>query len=135
MLGYINDAEAIVDEVKVEGEGKTVEAMLFKDETESEKEERMAVIGQSLVISRLEDDLDEILKTKTSVKDTEERIYHLKQVIELLKGFEIKKKGDSENKMDTSDKKELEVKEGMEEEPECRVPSYHAAVDYTHSLG
>ena len=66
----------------------------------------------------MEDDLDEILKTKISVKDTEERIYHLKQVIELLKGFEIKKKGDSENKMDTRDTKELEVKEGMEEEPE-----------------
>ena len=62
--------------------------------------------------------LDEILKTKISVKDTEERIYHLKPVIELLKGFEIKKKGYSETTLDTSDKKELEVKEDMEEEPE-----------------
>ena len=118
MLGYVNDAEVKIDEVKVEGEGQMVEAMLFKGETELEKEERMAVIGQSLVISHLEDDLDEILETKISVKDTEERIYCLKQVIELLKGFEIKKKGDSENKMDTSDTKEFEVKEGMEEEPE-----------------
>ena len=117
MLAYIND-DVIVDEVKGEGEWQMVEAMLFKGETESEKEEKMEVIGQSLVISHLEDDLDEILKTKISVKDTEERIYCLKQVIELLKGFEIKKKGDSENKMDASDKKELEVKEGMEEEPE-----------------
>ena len=74
MLGYVNDAEVIVDEVKVEGEGQMVEAMLFKGETELEKEERMAVIGQSIVISHLEDDLDEILKTKISVKYTEERI-------------------------------------------------------------
>ena len=39
-----------------------------------DKQHRMAVIGQSLVISKLEDELDMELKMKFDVKDTEERI-------------------------------------------------------------
>ena len=92
MIGYVNNDEVSVSSNKEMDTRNTVENLLFAGETESEKEERMAVIGQSLVISWLEDDLDNILKNKIAVKNTEERIYHLKQVIELLNGFEIKKK-------------------------------------------
>ena len=92
MLSYVNNDEVSVSSNKEMVTRNTVENLLFAGETESEKEERMAVIGQSLVISWLEDDLDNILKNKIAVQNTEERIYHLKQVIELLNGFEIKKK-------------------------------------------
>ena len=116
MLGYVNDGENYVsaEESQKKFAGNTVTQMLFKGETDSEKEERMAVIGQSLIISHLENDLEEILKTKIAVKDTEDRIYHLQQVIQLLKGFKIKKKYDTEE--DEVEKKDLKEEENMKVE-------------------
>ena len=70
----------------------TMDEMLFREETKSEKEERMKVIGTSLVISQLENDLDVILTKKLRVSDTEERIERLKDVIGLLQGFTYSKK-------------------------------------------
>ena len=112
MVAYVNDSEVVVEQTN---EVKTVESMLFEGETESEKEERMAVIGQSLVISRLEDDLEQILKTKIAVKESKECICHLKQVIELLEGFEIKMKQDTEKSGETSEERNVEVKDTGEE--------------------
>ena len=116
MLGYVNDGVNYVstEESQKKFEGNTVTQMLFKGETDSEKEERMAVIGQSLIISCLEDDLEEILKTKIAVKDTEDRIYRLQQVIQLLKGFEIKEKHDTEE--DEVEKKDLKEEENLKVE-------------------
>ena len=116
MLGYINDGENYVsaEESQKRFEGNMVTQMLFKGETDSEKEERMAVIGQSLIISHLEDDLEEILKTKIAVKDTEDRIYQLQQVIQLLKGFEIKKKHDTKRSSSEKGLKRRRKSEGRE---------------------
>ena len=106
MIGYVNNNEVSVGSNKETDTRNTVENLLFAGETESEKEERMAVIGQSLVISWLEDNLDNILKNKIAVKNTEERIYRLKKVIELLNGFEIKKKEERQVTEQKSEKNE-----------------------------
>ena len=101
MIRYINNEEtfgcdkneSMVEMVRGNVEGLntnddvTVADMLFQGETEQEKEERMQVIGTSLKISQLEDDLDNILRQKLRVSDTEERIDRLKNVIILLQGF------------------------------------------------
>ena len=69
MHGYVNEEE------------NSVEVSL---ESEAEKKERMAVIGDSLTIKQLEKDIDDDLVNKLRVLNTEERIQHLKQLLALL---------------------------------------------------
>ena len=106
MAGYVNNGETFDDDADVENvenpagdvevckqkEEMTMDKMLFTEETKSEKEERIKVIGTSLAISQLENDLDVILTKKLRVSDTEERIERLKHVIGLLQGFTYSKK-------------------------------------------
>ena len=104
MAGYVNNGEtfdADADNVETpagdvevckQKEEMTMDEMLFTEETKSEKEERMKVIGTSLAISQLENDLDVILTKKLRVSDTEERIERLKHVIGSLQGFTYSKK-------------------------------------------
>ena len=99
--------------------------MLFTEETESEKEEQMKVIGTSLTISKLEDDLDEILTKKLKVKNTEERIKRLKNVIDILQGVRYEKEDKNNTDEDADEKigtnkevtnKEMEIEEEKQEE-------------------
>ena len=92
MIGYVNNSEIAGGEEKVEESVNmkgTVESNAVL-ELEEDKQHRMDVIGQSLIISKLEDELDNELKTKFNVKNTEERIRRLKEVLGLLKTSEIK---------------------------------------------
>ena len=76
MIGYVNNSEIAAGEEKVEESVNmkgTVESNAVL-ESEEDKQHRMDVIGQSLIISKLEDELDNELKTKFNVKNTEERI-------------------------------------------------------------
>ena len=100
---------------------------LFTEETESEKEERMKVIGTSLMILKLEDDLDEILTKKLKVKNTEERIKRLKNVIAMLQGVRYEKEDKNNTDEDADEKigtnkevtdKEMEIEEKQEEKIE-----------------
>ena len=76
MIGYVNNSEIADGEEKVDESVNmtgTVESNAVL-ESEEDKQLRMDVIGQSLIISRLEDELDNELKTKFNNKNTEERI-------------------------------------------------------------
>ena len=63
LAAYINDEQITGD-------------MIYQ-ETEEEKQERKAVIGNSLEIKKLENAIDAELTHKLKVKDTEERIQRL----------------------------------------------------------
>ena len=92
MIGYINNLEIAAGEEKVE-ESVNMKGTVESNgvlESEEDKQCRMDVIGQSLIISKLEDELDNELKMKFNVKNTEERIRRLKEVLGLLKTSEIK---------------------------------------------
>ena len=81
MIGYINNSEIADGEEKVDKSVNmkgTVESNAVL-ELEEDKQHRMDVIGQSLIISKLKDELDNELKTKFNVKNTEERIRRLKE--------------------------------------------------------
>ena len=87
----------------------------------------MKVIGTSLMISKLEDDLDEILTKKLKVKNTEERIKRLKNVIDMLQGVRYEKEDKNNTDEDADEKigtnkevtdKEMEIEEKQEEKVE-----------------
>ena len=70
LAAYINDGQ-------ITGE------MIYQ-ETEEKKKERMAVIGNSLEITKLENVIDAELTCKLKVKDTEERIKRLREVFDFV---------------------------------------------------
>ena len=79
------------------------------------------------MISKLEDDLDEILTKKLKVKNTEERIKRLKNVIDMLQGVRYKKEDKNNTDEDADEKigtnkevtdKEMEIEEKQEEKVE-----------------
>ena len=82
MIGYINNSEiadgAGEDDVEVKNVMEDMEIdnndthMML--ESEEDKEHRIAVIGQSLTISKLEDELAKELEVTFNVQNTEERI-------------------------------------------------------------
>ena len=72
-------------------------------ESEADKKYRMCVIGQSLTISQLEDDLDNELKNRFDIEDTEERIRRLRSVLDLLKKQDLSKQ-DTQEKNTSQDK-------------------------------
>ena len=131
MIGYVNNKEtfgrdkneSMVETVcgNVDGlntnDDVTVADMLFQGETEEEKEERIQVIGTSLKISQLEDDLDNILQKKLRVSDTEERIDRLKNVITLLQGFTYSGK-EKEDKKEDKDSLKTGENDGNKKESE-----------------
>ena len=100
MIAYINNseidgaehgndgAETPAVEDNLEQTQQTEETVPFF-ESQEDKEHRIAVIGQSLTITKLEDELESELKTQIDVKDTEERIRRLRRVIGLLKGQNV----------------------------------------------
>ena len=141
MAGYVNNSEIFEGDVhqdktetaggdveeSVEKKDFSLEQMLFTEETESEKEEQMKVIGTSLTISKLEDDLDVILTKKLKVKNTEERIKRLKSVIDMLQGVRYEKEDknntnhDADEKTSTNEevtKKKMEIERKKEEKVE-----------------
>ena len=92
MIGYINNSE-IVDgagEDDIEVNNVMEETKIDNNDThmmlesEEDKEHRIALIGQSLTISKLEDEVQKELELTFNVKNTEERIRRLKLVLDLL---------------------------------------------------
>ena len=59
----------------------------YTEETENEKQVRLAIIGNSLEISKIEDEIHAELIKMVKVEDSEERIKRLKEVLELLQGY------------------------------------------------
>ena len=80
LTAYVNDEQISADTI-------------YPEETEEEREQRMAIIGSSLEIKNLENQIDEELVRKLRVKDTEQkieqRIERLKEVLNLLKSHEM----------------------------------------------
>ena len=105
MIGYVNNSEiATVKEEDLEVEIVTEETKIANNDThmmlesEEDKEHRIAVIGQSLTISKLEDELAKELEDTFSVQNTEERIRRLRMVLGLLQKSDFtKKETDIEN--------------------------------------
>ena len=66
---------------------------IYPEETEEEREQRMAIIGSSLEIKNLENQIDAELVLKLRVQDTEQkieqRIERLKEVLNLLKSHKM----------------------------------------------
>ena len=99
---------------------------IYTEETEAEKQERIAVIGTSLEIKNLENEIDEELTCKLKVKDTEERIQRLKEVLILLKSHEMsadtkKEEGDPDDKLNTQNYMKEENRQGESESNEQNV--------------
>ena len=100
MIGYVNNSEiadgAGEDDVEVKNVMEDTEIdnndkhMML--ESEEDKEHRIAVIGQSLTISKLEDELAKELEVTFNVQNTEERIRRLKMVLDLLQKSDFTKK-------------------------------------------
>ena len=80
LTAYVNDEQISADTI-------------YPEETEEEREQRMAIIGSSLEIKNLENQIDEELVRKLRVMDTEQkieqRIERLKEVLNLLKSHEM----------------------------------------------
>ena len=87
MIAYVNNSE-IVESYVEKVTDDTVESDPIL-ESPADKQHRMDVIGLSLTISKLEDELDEAIKQEIDVKDTEERIRRLHKLLSLLKGKEV----------------------------------------------
>ena len=102
LAAYVNDEE-IAGDVAYMGE----------TETDTEKRERLGIIGDSLEITNLEDEIDKELIKKIKVSDTEERIKRLKEVLALLKGYrmssDIKDDNTTESEQKSEEKEENEV--------------------------
>ena len=108
-------------------ESQIREDLEFAKETESEKKERLGIISNSLEISNLEDQVDKELIRMVKVKDSEERIERLKELLSLLQGYTMsqdrgkddkKKEEGTEKKCekeDTQDKQEENKSSNMEE--------------------
>ena len=100
MIGYVNNSEiadgAGEDDVEVKNVMEDTEIdnnethMML--ESEEDKEHRIAVIGQSLTISKLEDELAKELEVTFNVQNTEERLQRLKMVLDLLQKSDFTKK-------------------------------------------
>ena len=87
---YVNDEQITGD-------------MIYQ-ETEEEKKERMAVIGNSLEITKLENAIDAELTRKLKVKDTEERINRLREVLILLQEHTMTADLKTENELEKEEK-------------------------------
>ena len=99
-IGYVNNSKiadgASEDDVEV---NNVMEEMKIDNndthmmlESEEDKEHSIAVIGQSLTISKLEDEVQKELELTFNVKNTEERICRLKLVLDLLQKSDFMKK-------------------------------------------
>ena len=113
IAAYVNDEEIDQDV-----------AYTRETETDTEKRERLGIIGDSLEISKLENEIDEELIKKIKVSDTEERIRRLKEVLALLKGHrmssDIKDDNTTENEQKSEEKKENEEdRKDKKEEKDC----------------
>ena len=92
LAAYVNDDQITGD-------------MIYQ-ETEEEKKERMAVIGNSLEITKLENAIDAELTRKLKVKDTEERIKRLREVLILLQEHTMTADLKTENELEKEEKDE-----------------------------
>ena len=111
MTAYVNNSEIVKSEtnqcednteVKKTDEDNSAGAI----ESEEDKKHRIDVIGQSLTISKLEDQLDSELKNKFAVKDAEERIRRLQHVLSLLQGANLE--SDTQNQKSEEEKGTVE---------------------------
>ena len=146
--GYIENAnkEEIInqEEQKNEEESYQVESMLgyvnnleigdenYPQETEEERNERLAMIGQSLTITKLEDAIDEVLKRRLRVKNTEERIRCLREVLRLLEEEEKVDVDKNEILVDSKNVEEPVVAKKENEKPEPEPEKKHLDVHYDH---
>ena len=100
LAAYVNDDE-------IENSVETV--------TETEKNERLGIIGNSLEISKLETEIDQELVKKIKVYNTEERIERLKELLALLKGYTM-----SSDRIEMKENK-LDRKENQEENDDMKL--------------
>ena len=89
-------------------------------ETDTEKRERLGIIGDSLEISKLKNEIDQELIKKIKVSDTEERIRRLKEVLTLLKGHRMSSdiKGDNTTKNEQKSEEKKETEEHRQDKKE-----------------
>ena len=84
----------------------------YTQEMENEKQVRLGIIGNSLEISKIEDEIDAELIKNVKVEDSEERIKRLKEVLELLQGYTMSmdriKNNGNETELKSPEKKEGE---------------------------
>ena len=128
MIGYVNNSEmadgAGKDDVEVKNVMEDTEIdnndthMML--ESEEDKEHRIAVIGQSLTISKLEDELAKELEVTFNVQNTEERIRRLKMVLDLLQKSDFTKK-DTDIETDKLESAKSEKTETFVEKKEKRI--------------
>ena len=113
MIAYVNNSEIVKSE-KNQCEDNTEVKKTDEDnsagviESDEDKKHRIDVIGQSLTISKLEDQLDSELKNKFAVNDAEERIRRLQHVLSLLQGANLE--SDTQNQKSEEEKGTVESK-------------------------
>ena len=99
-----------------------VESLLFCKETESEKEERLKVLGKPTELQSLQSEISNMLTDKISIESTEKKIECLKHVIALLKEDEKKsqKPGIDSDKFikENVDGEDKDIKKDSREEEE-----------------
>ena len=101
-------------------DAEDVGSLLFSNETESEKEERLKVLGKPTELQSLQSEISNILTDKISVESTEKKIERLKHVIALLKEDEKKsqKPGTSSDKFVKANVDDIQKDSREEEEIE-----------------
>ena len=111
MSVYINDDQIIGN-------------LEYTEETENEKQVRLGIIGNSLEISKIEDEIDAELIKKVKVQDSEERIKCLKEVLELLQGYTMSmdriKNNGNETEQKSPEKKEEGESVGEKDKPDLQ---------------
>ena len=84
----------------------------YTEEMENEKEVRLGIIGNSLEISKIKDEIDAELIKKVKVEDSEERIKRLMEVLELLQGYTMSMDRIKNNRNKTVQKSPEKKEEG-----------------------